>query len=134
MVIEWEGRAYTLDFAELDVEQAEAVEKITGMSLGDWLAEMGAGVRGLTFWKVQYWVMMAQAGERLPTEGLNFKVARFISAFAEAVRKESPAPVPEVPAAPDPTGAAVKPPARTSRASSTRTGGTPPGRQSRQEG
>lgn len=106
MIVNWEGKAYSLDFAELTMHQAEVIEKESGLSLEEWLDELGAGTKRLQFVKLAFWLMLAQNGGEVPVAAVDFPLLKFSRAFAAALAAEpaaEPPPVPTIPGQGSPT-------------------------------
>ena len=110
MIIDWEGRKYALDFEEITISQAEALEDYTGRPLGEWLEQLDQGAHtSVKILRPVCWLMLAQNanGEQPPPIGtLDFKLLRFAEAFDAAELTEAERRTVDAAGQPDPTRAA----------------------------
>lgn len=116
MIIHWEGRDWQLDFSDLTIRQAEAIEQAAGMPVGQFLDALGEGLgmgspQFLPCMRILYWLMLDQNGERQPIGAVDFPLVKFGRAFAEADEAEQAkgAPKPAQAVLPDPTLAGRSP-------------------------
>jgi hypothetical protein len=100
--IEWQGETWQLDLDQLTLAQAVVITGRMGTSLVDWEAALldASSPHWLTALQCGYWLMLSQAGQKVPVGDVDFPVVPFLQALAEAARAEQPA---EVPAEEDPT-------------------------------
>ena len=85
--IHFEDQDFEFDIDDLDVVQAKAIKRQTGMSLLKWQeglkeADPDALV-GL------YWLMLNQNGKAVDMNKVNFKIVKFGNAVAEAFEREA---------------------------------------------
>lgn len=85
--IEFEGENYTLDLDDIDVPQARAIKRQTGLSLLKF--EEGLEEVDPDCVVVAYWLMMQQSGRAaIDMNRVNFKVVKFTQAIIEAAARE----------------------------------------------
>ena len=126
MIITWEGRDWPLDFTDLTVKQAEAIEAASGMTLEKWFGQLAEDASSIRILKTVYWLMHVQNGVHLKLAEVDFPVLRFGIAFAAAAAEEEPAGEPEPdPTTPRPAASAPSraPSSRSKRKPATVTGG-----------
>ena len=88
--IEYDGRTYEFEELDLDVDDAEVIQKYVGRSMGDW-------ANGLASCEVKsmialWWVLRKEAGENPGAIGAKvpgFKPLRLFAAYAGAARAEA---------------------------------------------
>ena len=97
MIIEYEGKSYTFDMAEVTVKQAIKIEKHTGMAFTDWGEAVAKGA-DLKAVQAIGWLVLHE-GRDVPIEDCDFKLMKLGEAFAAAAAKEEAA----AKAAEDPT-------------------------------
>lgn len=95
MKVDFEGKVYDLDTAHIRFRQAETIQDFTGLSIADWEDSLGfeedeAGnaknppkrwIRSVT---ALYWLMLDQAGEKIPIEDVDPDYAEFFAAVLQA--------------------------------------------------
>ena len=86
MVIDFDGKSWTLDVDEIDVRQAMVIKVKTGYNLLEWLAALEKG--DVDAAKALYWLMLAQNGVSADIDLVNFKIVKFISAVDKASKAE----------------------------------------------
>lgn len=112
MKIDYDGRTWEWDVAEMDVAQCEAVEKYVGKGLGEWANQLGAGsIKSIV---ALWWVIRRQAGENPGPIGQpdpSFRPVQLLMAFnaADAAEAGAAAAQPEPEPEPDPTPAGGSP-------------------------
>lgn len=87
MIINYEGKQYSLDLSDLTVKQAYVIKAFSGYNLQQFeenLLEIDPAALICL-----YWVMLAQNGEEVPIETVDFKVMHLAMAFADAVNAEN---------------------------------------------
>ena len=88
--IEFEGQVYEFDELDLDVDEAETIQKYVGRSLGDW--SNGLSVCEIKSVMALWWLLRKRAG--MPARSIaaapqpGFKPLRLWNAWAEAVKAE----------------------------------------------
>lgn len=122
--IEYEGQVYEFDELDLDVDEAETIQKYVGRNLGDW-------TNGLSTCEVKslvalWWVLRKRAGQNpgsIAAKVPGFRPVKLFYAFAEAYKaaadvqseqeQEQAEPDPTnpsaVPSSPAPAGTATTP-------------------------
>lgn len=116
MKIEYDGATYEFDQEDITYKQAMTVQLHTGMSIAEWQDTLdideiedpetrekklaNPGPEWLKSIGCLYWVVMAQNGVTEPIADVDFKLAKFLTAFGEASTAESAT---EPPEPPDPT-------------------------------
>ena len=93
MRVEFQGKEYTLDIDEIDVAQSRHIYRKTGLSLlklEEGLAEVNPDAL-----VALYWLMLAQSGETVDMDKVNFPVVKFANALIEANKRENPTPEPD---------------------------------------
>lgn len=106
MIVDWQGKQYEVDFADITMRQGEAIEKASDMALGTWLDGITEGFdpndrRFLPTLKIVYWLMLNQNGDDTPIDAVDFPMLAFARAFMKGLTgKDVPA---AAPAPPDPT-------------------------------
>ena len=116
--ITYDGQVYELDELGLDLDEAEAIQKYVGRSMGDW-------ANGLSTCEVKsvvalWWLMRKQAGQNpgaIAAKPPGFKPLKLWIAYVDATKAEAARQKAEDEAAgaeaePDPTGPAGSSPAR----------------------
>jgi hypothetical protein len=118
--IEYDDGTYTFEELDLDLDDAEVIQKYVGRSLGDWANGLAtAEVKSLV---ALWWLLRKQAGERvgaIASKPPGFKPLRLYAAYADAVQAEAARlaaekeqkEAEEEAAQPDPTQAAPSSPA-----------------------
>jgi hypothetical protein len=86
MVINFDGKQYSLDVDEIDVAQAMVIKVKTGFNLLQWQAALEEG--DVLAVKALYWLMLAQNGIASDIDLVNFKLVRFIEAVGEASKAD----------------------------------------------
>jgi hypothetical protein len=89
MKIEFGGKTWKFDLDEITLEQAERVEKETGLTLDAWNASL-FDLKPVSY-RLLYWVLAAQNGDPLALEEVSFKFGPFVKAWTAAVRAEADA-------------------------------------------
>lgn len=89
MIVEFEGKTWTLDINEIEVRQAAVIKVKTGYTLLEWQAALERGDVDAT--KALYWLMLAQNGVAADIDLVNFKMLKFITAVGAAAKDEPPA-------------------------------------------
>ena len=111
MKVDFEGRTWQLETADVDMEQGLAITAYTGMTLVTWEKSLVAdpekdpaayGTAWLKSMRCLYWLMRAQNGEPVPLESANFAVLKLFTAWGEGMAAEAEASglVPEDPTRP----------------------------------
>lgn len=86
--INYDGKDYSLDLEDLDMEQARVMERFGVSNLRE--LEQGINEGDLDALTVCYWVMLQQNGEtNMQIESVRFKPFKFIKAIGEAVAKQA---------------------------------------------
>lgn len=110
MKIDYDGRTWEWDVAEMDVAQCEAVEKYVGKGLGEWANQLNAGsIKSIV---ALWWVIRRQAGENPGPIGApdpSFRPVQLLMSFNAAEAAEAAQPQPEPEPEPDPTPAGGSP-------------------------
>ena len=92
MKIDYDGRLWDFDLAEMDVAQCEGVETYVGKGLGEWSNQLGAGsVKSVV---ALWWVMRRQAGEDagpVPQPDGGFRPVKLLAALNAAIEAEEAA-------------------------------------------
>ena len=120
MKIEYDGETYQFDDQDITLKQAMVVQLHTGLSISAWQDALNVedgtdpGPEWLKSIQCLYWLVMAQNDITVPIADADFKVARFLSAYAAAAKAESDAKPPEPP---DPTKGTQSPHPSPERAS-----------------
>jgi hypothetical protein len=88
--INYDGRLWDFDLAEMDVAQCEGVEKYVGKGLGEWSNQLGAGsVKSVV---ALWWVLRRQAGQDAPIDpGPGFRPVKLLAALNAAIEAEEAA-------------------------------------------
>lgn len=106
MKIEYDGETYEFDDQDVTLKQAMVVQMHTGLSIAAWQNSLDVedggdpGPEWLKSVQCLYWLVMAQNGITVPIADADFKVAKFLGAYSDAVKAEAAAKPPEQP---DPT-------------------------------
>lgn len=122
MKIDYDGTVYEFDQEDITLKQAMSVQLHSGMSIAEWQNSLdieeitdpatgektmaNPGPEWLKSVQCLYWVVLAQNGVVEPIADADFKVAKFLTAYAEAVKAEQAA---EAPEPEDPTKASPSP-------------------------
>jgi hypothetical protein len=86
MIVEFEDKSYTLDVEEIDVRQAMLIKVKTGFNLLDWQKALERS--DVDAIKALYWLMMAQNGQAVDIDRVNFKIIKFAKAIKAAQADE----------------------------------------------
>ena len=112
MKIEYDGGTYQFDDQDITLKQAMVVQLHTGLSISAWQDALNVedgrdpGPEWLKSVQCLYWLVMAQNDITVPIADADFKVARFLSAYAEAAKAEAAS---TPPVEPDPTKVSPSP-------------------------
>jgi len=101
MLVDFEGRRWTLETARISYRHAMGIQSHTGMAIGDWqdtitgFADDGQGgvkVELKAAWLpaigALYWLMRMQNGDPVPFDDLDFEVTPFYNAFLDGLGAE----------------------------------------------
>lgn len=101
MIVDFEGRRWTLETARIGYKHAMGIQSHTGMAIGDWqdtvtgFADDGQGgvkVELKAAWLpaigALYWLMRMQNGDPVPFDDLDFEVTPFYNAFLDGLGAE----------------------------------------------
>lgn len=101
MLVDFEGRRWTLETARISYKHAMGIQSHTGMAIGDWqntitgMADDGQGgvkVEMKAEWLpaigALYWLMRVQNGDPVPFDDLDFEVHPFYNAFLDGLGAE----------------------------------------------
>lgn len=110
MIIEFEGRQWSLDEGSLRLRQAEAIQEFTGLSVADWEDALnswhdqdGKPANPPKEWAravaALYWLMLSQNGEQVLIADVDPDITAFLSAYLKGLQGELEMRRPE----PDPT-------------------------------
>lgn len=86
MIVNFEGRDWTLDLDEIDYSQAKALKRqhgLTLIALQDGLKQADPDALGAL-----YWLMKAQSGVAVDMNKVNFKIVQFGIALSDASDRE----------------------------------------------
>lgn len=89
MLVHYEDKDYEFDIDDLDVVQATMLKRkygITLLSLQKGLLEGDADAL-----RAVYWLMLAQNGQRVNIDSVQFKIVKFANAIQDAVEAENAA-------------------------------------------
>lgn len=88
--IEFNGRTYEFEELDLDVDEAETIQKYVGRSLGDWANGLATcEVKSL---QALWWLLRKQAGENpgsIASKVPGFRPLRLFAAYADAIKAEA---------------------------------------------
>ena len=87
MVIEYEGKTYTVDPDEILLDEAMFIKVKFNFTLRAWQTALEESDPSALL--ALYWLMMKQNGTRVDPDRVNFKVVKFIEAFDQAQRAEA---------------------------------------------
>ena len=90
MIIEYEGKSYPFDFADITVKQAMKIEKFSGMPFGEW-GKAVAGGSSLAAVQAVGWLVLTGGDPAVPIEDCDFKLARLSEAMGAANAAEEAA-------------------------------------------
>ena len=93
MKVDFQGRTWQLETADVDMEQGLAVTGYTGLTLVAWEKSLldPDSMAWLKSMRCLYWLMLAQNGESVQLATANFAPLTLWSAFAEAAAAEAEA-------------------------------------------
>lgn len=89
MKVTYEGKSYTLDIEEIEVEHARVIKRYCGLTLRRLEESLAEGdPDALTS---LFWLMLRQSGEDHRIESVHFKIVKFAKAIADAQQVEEAA-------------------------------------------
>lgn len=86
MQVQFEDKEYSFDMDDIDLRQARAIKRMTGLTLkkfGDGLSEADPDAVAAA-----YWLMLSQNGIAVDINKLNFNVVKFLDAIGDAGDRE----------------------------------------------
>ena len=90
LTIKFDGREFEFEELDLDLDEAETIQKYVGRNLGDWANGLAtAEVKSL---QALWWLLRKQAGERVGSIAAKvpgFKPLRLFAAYADAIKAEA---------------------------------------------
>jgi hypothetical protein len=88
--IEYDGQVYEFDELDIDVDEAETIQKYAGRSLGDWSNGVSTcEVRSLV---ALWWLLRKRAGQNpgpIAAKVPGFRPAKLFAAWAQAAKAEA---------------------------------------------
>lgn len=90
LMIKFDGREFEFEELDLDIDDAEVIQKYVGRSIGDWANGLATcEIKSMiAFW----WLLRKQAGDRpaaIAAKVPGFKPLRLFSAYADASKAEA---------------------------------------------
>lgn len=90
LTIEFNGREYVYEELDLDIDDAEVIQKYVGRSMGDWANGLATcEVKSVT---ALWWLLRKEAGQNpgsIAAKVPGFKPLRLFSAYVDAVQAEA---------------------------------------------